>query len=89
WSENYSIKQAGEEKSPYYFERHISIHSGYVWTKQKQFGFAALSDATNHMGEACWASIQTLLKDLEKLEIKHMTFVTDSPTLLVPYSSKG
>ncbi|CAF3385828.1 unnamed protein product [Rotaria sp. Silwood2] len=76
---NYTIRQAGEEKSSYYFERHVSIHSGYLWSKLEQYGFVALSDDTSHMGESCWASIQQLLNSLIEKNIKHLTFISDSP----------
>ncbi|CAF1174485.1 unnamed protein product, partial [Didymodactylos carnosus] len=52
WSENYTVKQSREEKGAYYFEQHISILSGYVWSKNESFSFGSLSDDTNHMSEA-------------------------------------
>ena len=43
----------------------------YVYTKNEKYSFASISNDTNHMVEAAWASLQPLL--IELIEKQHKT----------------
>ncbi len=65
----------------YYFEHHISLHSGYVWSQCGSFSFCSMSDYTNHMAEAAWCSIEDLLAYMiEHKKIKRINIISDSPS---------
>ncbi|CAF5010042.1 unnamed protein product, partial [Rotaria sp. Silwood1] len=81
WAENYCIRQAQEEKGAYYFENHVSLHSGYVWLKNNAFSFCSMSNCTNHMAEAAWCSIKDLLDYLiNDQQKKQINIISDSPS---------
>ena len=64
----------------FYFEQHVSLHTGYVWLKDGSFSFGCLSDDTNHMAEAAWAGIQPLLIHLvHEKEVSTINIISDSP----------
>ncbi|CAF1605264.1 unnamed protein product [Didymodactylos carnosus] len=80
WSENYHLQQTREEKGAFYYEQHIALQTGHVWLKDGTFSFGSISDDINHMAEAAWAGIQSLLKHLvEDLEITSINIISDSP----------
>ncbi|CAF1441672.1 unnamed protein product [Adineta steineri] len=78
-AENYDIRQAQEEQGAYYYEHHISLHSGYVWTNCNSFSFCSISDCTNHIAEAAWCSIEELLNYLIVDQKKTINIISDSP----------
>ncbi|CAF1455795.1 unnamed protein product [Adineta ricciae] len=64
----------------YYFEQHIALLTGYVWLKGGSFSFGCVSDDTNHMSEATWASTNDLLQELvHEKEITIINMISDSP----------
>ncbi|CAF1506887.1 unnamed protein product [Adineta ricciae] len=67
-------------KRAYYFEQHIALLTGYVWLKGGSFSFGCVSDDTNHMSEATWASTNDLLQELvHEKEITIINMISDSP----------
>ncbi|CAF3451066.1 unnamed protein product [Rotaria socialis] len=79
WSENYNLKQAREEKGAYYYEQHIFIQSGFVWSKNNSFSFGSISDDICRMAEVAWAAIEDLLNELIEKNNININFISDSP----------
>ena len=84
-SENVELNQTRQEHSSYYGKNSVSIHAGFVWSKETNYGFAALSDCTDHKAAAVWASLTpTLENGKEKIII-----VSDSPSSQYRNKSSG
>jgi hypothetical protein len=64
----------------FYFEQHIGLQTGHVWLKDGSFSFGCISDDTNHMAEAAWTGIQSLLIDLvHENKVSTINIISDSP----------
>ena len=57
WAENIEIQVPGEIQSAYFSHRSISIHTGYLYSKQDSGGFVSLSDSNCHKAEAIHAAL--------------------------------
>ena len=80
WSENCSMKQSREEKSAYYSDHQVSIHTMYCWYQNQPQSYAVLSDFTEHKASACLVSLQPIIADLKSRSVKSINIVSDSPT---------
>ena len=80
WAENIEIQVPGEIQSAYFSHQSISIHTGYLYSRQDSGGFVSLSDSSCHKAEAIHAALKPTIEKLVAAGIKHMVFVSDSPT---------
>ena len=64
WSENAALRQAKEEKSAYYGEDQISLHTMHIWTTEGDRLVVAASDCTDHSAPAVFGSIELVMQDL-------------------------
>ena len=80
WAENLELKIPGEVQSAFFSHTSISIHTGYLYSKEDCGGFASLSDNKNHKAEAVHAALKPLIQKLVDRGIKHIFIVSDSPT---------
>ena len=72
--------QTRQEKGAYYHTISVSVHAGYVWSKQANYGIAAISDCSDHKAAATWASMGSFFEELVTNGIKQLIVVSDSPT---------
>ena len=80
WAENLEIKTPGEVQSAFFSHTSVSIHTGYLYSKDDSGGFVSLSDDTNHKAEAIHAALRPMIQRLVQRGIKHIVCVSDSPT---------
>ena len=80
WAENIEVKVPGEIQSAYFSHKSISIHTGYLYSRQDSGGFVSLSDSSCHKAEAIHAALKPTIEKLVAAGFKHMVFVSDSPT---------
>ena len=80
WPENASIPQAQEEKSAYCDTDQIPIHCIHSWSSKGQKLFAAISDHTNHMASAVFASLEPILLKYCQANVHQFNIISDSPT---------
>ena len=79
WSENSRIRQAGEEKSGYYYEDQVSIHAMRLWEANGETSVVSISDDTRHGAEAVIASITPILNKIVAKNTKFINIISDSP----------
>ena len=79
WSKKVRIRQSCEKKSAYYHEDQISIHSINIWTHERKYSRAALSNCTDHKSGAVFTSIKPVLNDFVK-EKNMINIISYSPT---------
>ena len=77
WSENGVLRQAKEEKSAYYGEDQISLHT--MQTTEGNKSVVAASDCTDHSAPAVFASIESVMQDLVANDKNTINVVSDSP----------
>ena len=80
WAENLEIKIPGEVQSAFFSHTSISLHTGYLYSKEDSGGFVSLSDDGCHKAEAIHTAIQPVIEKLIGRGIKHLVCVSDSPT---------
>ena len=80
WAENLEVHIPGEIQSAYFSHLSVSIHTGYLYSKDDCGGFASLSDENNHKAEAIHAALKPVVENLVDKGIKHLICVSDSPT---------
>ena len=80
WSENVELNQTRQEHSSYYGKISVSIHAGYIWSKETNYGFAALSDCTDHKAATVWSSLTPTLETLVQNGKEKIIIVSDSPS---------
>ena len=80
WAENLEIQVPGEVQSAFFSHLSISIHTGYLYSKENSGGFASLSDEGSHKAEAIHAALKPTIEKLVDRGIKHIVCVSDSPT---------
>ena len=87
WSENTALRQAKEEKSAYYGEDQISLHTMHIWTTEGNKSIVAASDCTDHSAPAVFASIESVMQDLVANGKNTINVESDSP--LSQYRNKN
>ena len=80
WAENLEIKIPGEVQSAFFSHTSISLHTGYLYSKEDSGGFVSLSDDGCHKAEAIHTAIKPVIEKLIERGIKHLVCVSDSPT---------
>ena len=80
WSENARIRQSREEKPACYHEDQISIHPMYIWSHERKYSRAALSDCTDHKAGTVFTSMEPALNDFVKEGKNMVNIISDSPT---------
>ena len=56
-----------------------SIHTGYCWSPEENFGFAAVSSSKPHMAQHTFAALQPMLEWIKEKGFKYVIFCSDSP----------
>ena len=79
WSVNPKMRQTREEKSAYYDENQISLHTILVWSADGNNSISAMSDYTDHKAPAVFATINPV-KEMVESGKKKINIVSDSPT---------
>ena len=80
WAENIEIQVPGEIQSAYFSHQSISLHTGYLYSKNNSGGFVSLRDSNNHKAEAFHAALKTTIEKVVAAGIKKIIMVSDSPT---------
>jgi hypothetical protein len=57
WSENGTIIIPGEVQTAFFGRATYSIHSGYLYQKDNNHGFAMITVENNHKAESIWAAL--------------------------------
>ena len=78
WSENLSVKTPGEIQSAYFCDMNISLHCGYVYSKNNSGGFVSLSDQNCHKAEAIHAAVRPTLLSMIDSGIRKFVIASDS-----------
>ena len=78
WSENGVLITPGEVQTGYYGRASYSIHSGYLYMKDNQYGFAMVTDENDHKAESVWAALTPKLEILVSQGIKKVVISSDS-----------
>ena len=78
WSENGTLIIPGEVQSAFFGRSSYSIHSGYMYQKDNNHGFAMLTDANNHKAESIWAALTPKLESLVLQGVNKFYICSDS-----------
>ena len=78
WSENGTLISLAEVQSAYFGRPSYSIHSGYIYQKENNHGFAMLTDANNHKAESIWAALTPKLESLVEQGVDKFYICSDS-----------
>ena len=78
WSENGSLIPPGEVQSAYFGRPSYSIHSGYLYQKENNHGFAMITDENNHKAESIWAALTPMLESLVEKGVDKFYICSDS-----------
>ena len=64
WAEHLDIEIPGEIQSAFFSHNSVSIHTGYLYSKEDSGGFASLSDDGCHKAEAVHAALKPTIEKL-------------------------
>ena len=78
WSENGTLIQSGEVQSAFFGRPSYSIHSGYMYQKDNNHGFAMITDENNHKAESIWAALTPKLESLVDQGVTKFYICSDS-----------
>lgn len=83
WSENGKIYQTRQEKSAFYGdgEIQVSINTAVLYQpEQAPRSLATISDDKCHQAQAVWASLESMLKNVDFAEVRQFYIISDSPS---------
>ena len=78
WSENGTLIIPGEVQTAFFGRATYSIHSGYMYQKDNNHGFAMITDENNHKAESIWAALTPMLEELVEQGVKEIYICSDS-----------
>ena len=78
WSENGTLIIPGEVQTAFFGRATYSIHSGYLYQKDNNHGFAMITDENNHKAESIWAALTPMLEELVEQGVKEIYICSDS-----------
>ena len=78
WSENGILVSPAEVQTAFFGRASYSIQSGYLYSKDKSYGFADLTDANDHKAESVWTALTPRLEQLVLEGVKKFVISSDS-----------
>ena len=66
-------------QSAFFADTQVSLHTGYAWTKEEQFGFCSLSNSGDHKAEAVHAALQPIVEYFATRGVRKLWVCSDSP----------
>ncbi|WAR12549.1 hypothetical protein MAR_026729 [Mya arenaria] len=84
FSENYNCKLDSEIQSMHFgaSQRQVSVHNGIIYSKEKIYPFATVSDCLMHSPAGIWGHLQPVFDFLKTMEHEKnvIHFLSDGPT---------